>query len=404
MNNNIALLDYQYDFLKLNIPNAAMIAGVGTGKTLAIAYAVIHMVSSYPDTKGMIVANTYSQLVNSTLEPLFEVLKELNIPYRTNIAGKYIIINNTKIYVYSLEKYDNIRGIEVGWIFADELAYQKDKKAYDTIKTRLRCKHGPLIFRAFSTKNGFNWFYDLYSSPIKTNDYQVIEAQTIDNIFLPPQYLEDLLIDYGSIDAPMYRQEVLNEYVNLTEGSVYYGFNRDKHVQDCSLIPYKHVYIGVDFNIDSMSAVYCQYVDDTLYVCKEVSLTDANSNTFTLANKLQQDLAHCHYRSVIPDSTGKARKTSSAKTDHQILIDAGFKLDVTNNPRVRDRQNTVNRLFNLDKVIIDPSCKNLIRELETLASRDKEGSCVHVSVAFGYVSWRLAPLKTKQPKSITRAL
>lgn len=401
-NKTIQLLPYQMGFLNLECPNAALIASVGTGKTLTIAHSVVKYISEYPKSKGMIVSNTYSQLNNSTLGPLFELLDELSIPYKKNISGKYITVMNTKVYVYSLENFTNIRGVECGWILADELAFQKTKEAYDVIKTRLRCKHGPLYFRAFSTKNGFNWFYDLYASPTKAYGFEVIEAQTKDNQFLPPQYLDDLLLDYGSVDAPMYKQEVLNEYVNLTEGSVYYAFDREKHVMPVKLDKKKHLNIGLDFNIDRLSGVYAQMRGDILYVGNEVFTEQHNINTFDLADRLQLELFEYNFRSVIPDSTGKARKSSSSKSDHQILRDAGFKLEETTNPRIRDRQNAVNRLFNQGKLVIDPKCKELIKELETLSQRDDEGKVSHISVALGYIVWKLDPLqrKAKQARQI----
>jgi phage terminase large subunit len=399
----VDLLPYQYEFVQSDHHNLALLAGVGTGKTYALACFILRMVGQYPNAKGMIVANTHGQLVNATLTPLLQLCEELGIPYTTSYGTKRITIMKTTIYVYSLEKYENIRGIECGWIAADEFFLGKDKKAYDVIKTRLRDKNGPLLFRAISTKNGYNWGYDMYASPTKENDYKILEAQTGDNPYLPAQYMDDLLEDYGSAEAPMYRQEVLNEYVNLTSGSVYWSFDRNQHVVPTSLDKRIHTYIGVDFNIDLMSAIYCQQVGDTLHVCKEVSLTERDANTFTLAERLQRDLYEYPYRSVIPDSTGKARKTSSQKSDHQILKDAGFKLDVTTNPPIRDRQNAVNRLFNLKKIVIDPSCTRLIKELETLASRDTEGQVVHISVALGYIINKLAPVvRRKKPEMIQR--
>ena len=140
-----------------------------------------------------------------------------------------------------------------------------------------------------------------------------------------------------------------------------------------------------------------------LDTCFWSSLFESDANTFTLASRLQKELFHFPYRSIIPDSTGKARKTSSQKSDHQILKDAGFTLDVTTNPPIRDRQNALNRMFNLKKIVIDPSCTNLIKELETLASRDKEGEVAHISVALGYVIHKLFPVvQRKKPTMIQR--
>lgn len=404
-NNSLKLLPYQYDFVTNNSPNLAFIGAVATGKTEAIAFFILRMISEYPKTIGLLVSNTNSQLINSTLSSLTGVLDRLGIEYSTSLGvKKSITILGRKVLLYSLEKVDSIRGITVGWIVADELAFAKDKYCYDVIKTRMRCPKGPLFFRACSTKNGYNWFYDLYSSPTKTNNFQVIEAKTAQNTFLPKQFLEDLLEDYGSTDNPMYRQEVLNEYVNLTSGAVYYSFNRDKHVKDLIGDPRKHVYIGVDFNIDVLNAVFVQYINNTFYVVGSLHFKEEGANTFLLAEKLQEELKDYVFRSVIPDSTGRSRKTSSAKSDHEILRDAGFRVSYVTNPRIRDRQNAVNRCFYKDKLFIDSSCKELIRELETLSARDKEGSVAHISVALGYVINKLDPLRKPQTKSRSYSL
>ncbi len=234
----------------------------------------------------------------------------------------------------------------------------------------------------------------MYDNPAtKIQGYESINAQTSDNNFLPPQFVDDLLLDYGSVDNPMYKQEVLNEYVNMTAGAVYYGFNRDKHVKPVTLATAAHVYAGVDFNIDFLNGVYVQYVNGRIKVGKELHLEEMDANTFRLAEELGKDLIRFGSRSIVPDSTGKARKTSSVKSDHQILRDSGFRLEETTNPLIRDRQNAVNRLFNLDLIDIDPSCVNLISELETLSARDEEGKVSHIAVALGYVIWKLCPLK-----------
>lgn len=397
---DVDLLPQQYDMLTSQEPNVAFIGAVGTGKTLTLAYTLIAYIALYPKAKCMVVANTVSQLLNSTLSVIIEVLDELNIPHKTSLGvRKTITINGSTVYLYSLEKPDTIKGIEVSLILGDEFFLGKSKYAYDVIKTRLRGKHGPLYFRAFTTKNGFNWGYDLYASPTKTNNFKTIEMQTHDNPFLPDQFLEDLLDDYGSVEAPMYKQEVLNEYVNLTAGAVYYSFDRDVHVKPVKLDKTRHVYIGIDFNISVLNAVYVQYYDNTFYVTSELHHEENGANTFLLAEKLTEDLFDCPYRSVIPDSTGKARKTSSAKSDHQILRDAGFQIEPTHNPLIRDRQNAVNRAFHQGRIVIDPSATQLIKELETLASRDEEGKVVDISVAFGYVIWKLDPLRKPQSRS-----
>ena len=70
-----------------------------------------------------------------------------------------------------------------------------------------------------------------------------------------------------------------------------------------------------------------------------------------------------------PDPSGKARKTSSLHTDHQILVRAGYQLKVkTASPRITDSVNAVNKICE-GNLIIDPSCKGLITDLEQTVNK-----------------------------------
>ena len=97
---------------------------------------------------------------------------------------------------------------------------------------------------------------------------------------------------------------------------------------------------------------------------------------------------------VIPDSTGKNRKTSG-KSDHQILRENGFNVVPTRNPFVTDRVNNLNRLFTSDKIIIDPKCKKLIGDLEKVVWKNEkldqntDPLLTHVSDALGYGAYKL---------------
>jgi len=101
---------------------------------------------------------------------------------------------------------------------------------------------------------------------------------------------------------------------------------------------------------------------------------------------------------IIADSTYSNRKTSG-KSDKRILESAGFTCMTTRNPYVVDRVTNMNRLFAQDRVIIDPKCKKLIRDLEQVTFKDNgqlDGSnkeLTHISDALGYFCWRLSPIE-----------
>jgi phage terminase large subunit len=402
---NIDLLYYQHEFLTSKSKSALLLGGVGSGKSAAGAFFIINLIAAYPKIKILVVANTFSQLMNATVSTLINFLELCNISYNVVWSGarKRIEIGTGVVFLYSLERYDVIRGIEVGAIWGDEIAFAK-KESLPVIKGRLRQKGMPLIERYTSSPNGFNFIYDIYENKDgenKTDKTHLIRAKTKDNIFLPEDFYGSLLEDYGGIDNPLAQQELMGQFVNLQSGAIYWGFDRRINVQPVKLNKDFPVYVGQDFNIDQMANCYVQFIEGKFHVAQENILKYHGANTDNAASKIVKDLSQ--YNSiVIPDSTGKARKTSShGRTDIDILKSYGLEVMNTRNPFIRDRQNTLNIHFKKNDVIIDPSCKTLIKEIEILASRDKEGDNAHVSVGLGYVTNALKPLKVKKKSTFS---
>lgn len=392
---DVALLPAQKRLLQSKAKKTGMFGGIGTGKTRTLAYQAIDWVVHYPKARYMITANTHTQLLNATIPGVIGVLEELSIPYeiKKSTSDRMLIINGTKFLLYSLTNYEHIRGIEVGGILSDEIAFAK-RDAYDVMMGRLRDKKGPLMFRGFSSPNGFNWCYDEWGNIQPGQDRELVQAKTSDNIFLPEGYFEDLVEQYGGVENPLARQELFGEFVNLTAGQIYWGFDRDRHVKPTPPLKGAMTYIGQDFNVDPMSSVCVQHKDGIFRVYRENILYDSNS--YETAQFLVSNFAGRNF-CVIPDSTGRARKSSAVRgaTDLQIFRDHGIHILPSHNPLIRDRQNNVNVKFQKGQIQIDPSCKTLIKELETLSSRDKEGLISHAAVALGYVIHKLDPIKTR---------
>ena len=379
-----------------------MLGGIGTGKTFTGALWILQRALKYPNAKHMICANTYTQLMNASVVTLTDLLDELGVPYHKVLGGaqKYIKINDkTLIYLYSLEKYDNIRGIEVGSIWVDEGAFSREE-AYKVIKGRLRSRkvdnnHQMLIT---TSPNGFNWVWKKFEGKdgvLSTKDVMLVRARTDDNIFLPDGYYEMLLEEYGGPDSPLAKQELFGHFVSLQSGAIYWAFNREHNVKTCEIDSRFPVYVGMDFNIDEMNAVLMQYIGNKFYVCDRIRLTHSHANTYDMAQYLVKHYAKKYRLRIIPDSTGSSRKTSAinSQSDHQILTAHGLEVLPSKNPFIRNRQNNVNMHFKAKALVIDPKLNDLILEIESVNGRDKEGNVSHAAVSMGYVLWHLNPLK-----------
>jgi hypothetical protein len=405
MHSEFSLLSGQKEFLLSESKKAFLLAGIGFGKSTIGSHFSINMFSKYPKSKGLITANTYSQLINATVENLVCELDACGIPHKLSLGGskKHIKVGNTKAYLYSLEKPNTIRGIQTGWWWSDESAFAK-KEAIQICRGRLRDKNGPLYERHTSSPNGFNWAYDEFENKDginRTDKLHLIRGITKDNIFLPDGYYESLLEDYGGPDNPLAKQELFGQFTNLQEGAIYWAFDRDINVKKVEPNKEHIVYACQDFNVNNMEGCYFQYIDGQIRVFKESILKHHGANTDTAASTIKTDLVNKGYRvKVVPDSTGKAKKSSSSGvSDIEILKSYGLDVVDTENPFIRDRQNSTNIGFKKNKVVVDPSCKELIKEIETLSSRDKEGDKAHVSVALGYGVWHLMPLLPPRGKS-----
>lgn len=393
----INLLPAQYDILTSNAPIGAIVAGIGYGKSFTLAHFVLEQVTNYPRVNGLIVANTYTQLSNATIPAITGLLTELGIEFELVLSGpkKRISFLETTCFIYSLENFDIIRGIEVGWLACDEAAFSK-REAIDVCFGRLRHKEGSLKARFFSSPKGFNWFYDFCTS----NHVELFKGRTKDNINLPKDYYKQLVELYGGEDSPLARQELFGEFVNIGSGAVYYAFSRDKHVGTLQYNLNLPIYIGADFNIQNMNYTAIQLTTSGFNVIEAVNLKDQNANTFNMAQELWSKYGPRAV--VIPDSTANARKTSAEAgvTDIRILKSIGLNVLDTKNPRIKDRHNTVNSLFLRGRIKINNSCINLIKELESLCNDEDEGSVSHAAVTLGYVCHKLEPLKLNNTKEI----
>jgi phage terminase large subunit len=366
--------------------------GLGSGKTHGGALWAMLMVLSYPNTKGLITANSYSQLKKATLVTFFKLLDESGIQYKyksqDGIIDVFVGDRIAQVYCISMEKYDFLRGIEVGWAWSDECAFYREE-AFDVLMGRIRDRRGTCQWKGTTTPNGYNWLYTKFvQSPLDSS--AVITARTTDNLEnLSDHYYKNLV---GSYDSKLARQELNGEFVNLSSGKVYYAFDREKHVKDFKRLRGTQTIFGIDFNVDPLCGVYGYIINDHLYIFDELYLRD--SNTFEAAKETRR--RYQEIIEVIPDATGARRQSSQAsgKTDHEILRRTpGFQVAKVLNPPVKDRLNNINRLFYHHKITIHPSCKYLIADLEQLVHENKDPELSHISDALGYVAWKKFPLQ-----------
>ena len=393
---NIGLSPAQMSFLSETAEYTLFCGGLGSGKTHAGALWAIYMALNNPQTTGIITANSYSQLKKATLSKVFELLDEMKIKFEYKMHDGVLLIgpDKAKVYALSMEKYDLLRGIEFGWGWGDECAFYKEE-AYQVLIGRIRDPKGPCQWKGTTTPNGFNWLYERFvMKPPKSS--AVVYSKTTDNLkHIKATYVDDLREQY---DTKLAQQELDGQFINLTSGKVYYNFDRHEHTKSLNDNG-EYLFVGLDFNVHPLCGVYCNVVGDKIHFFGELYQED--SNTFKASKEILTTFPD-RFINIVCDETGNRRKTSSPNTDHEILKRAGLNVLKFKNPAVKDRDNNVNRLFEQGRIVIDPSCKVLIKNLEQLVYDNKDDMLGHITDAMAYICWHIFPLRKPKRTATTR--
>ena len=375
----------QYAFLKSKAKQASICSGLGGGKSFILVLSqLVNEVFRYPDAKHCFAALSYAQLRDTSI-PLFEMfLTEIGVPFTFKASDKKFIINGkTELLMRSEDVADRMRSVEIGSLHCEELAYWQEKN-FKTFLGRLRDKRGSMRMRAATTPNGLNWFYRYFVED-KKEGRELCRTSTKDNKHLPDEYIE-MLID--SYDDELLEQELEGGFINIGATKTYYKFDRKKHVKDL----YKEnknkiTAIGMDFNVNPMTAA-CGFIEnDCVYITDEIYLK--NSNTHKIKDTILQRYGDAPL--IIPDATGKARKTAAVRSDHDILREV-FEVARVRNPARKDRFNCVNNLLGKGRLFIDKRCVKLINDLEKFCDDGSDESLGHISDALGYLCWYYFPI------------
>jgi hypothetical protein len=230
---------------------------------------------------------------------------------------------------------------------------------------------------------------------------RVVEATYRDNPFLPPEMLEEAEDD-RRVDPDMYEHVWGGGYFLGGSGRVYSSFlakpwpegNMDEGIEDTG----GDLLVGIDFNVDPMSAVVAVRAVDECLVLDSMEIR--GSNTAELADEVKERYPDRRYIAC-PDPSGNQRKSSApvGQTDFTILKRAGFEVRAPSAaPPVKDRINNTNDMLFEKKsgrrrCRLHPDAKALRTGLANLVykegtSQPEKGRYDHVTDALGYLLWQ----------------
>ena len=317
-------------------------------------------------------------------------INETNLSIKIKKTGSIISLKGC-------ENYDSLRGVGLDFLILDEFADIDEKAWTEVLRASVADTQGDVLMCG-SPKGFGNWSYRMYEKGKRDKEWDSFQFTTLQGGMVPAEEIEQAKQD---IDIRTFRQEFEGTFENYA-GAVYYNFHAVDNVKEKKIDWQKPLHIGLDFNVDPMSACVAQIDRDKIHFVDEIVIY--SSNTDEMVQEIRDRYGTKTRIFVYPDPACRQRKTSAGgRTDLTILQNAGFsvKCKLKHSP-IRDRVNAVNsRLKSADGkrfIFISPSCKIMIKGLQRQIYKentnipDKEEGYDHMNDAIGYLTEIVKPL------------
>lgn len=361
---HIKLTKPQIEYIETSAKFPAMVAGFGAGKTEAAVFRSIFGLirtanaceEGFKPIRGFY-APTFD-LIRVIAWPRFEsVLEKLGIPYRLQKSplNRIIIEGIGEILFRSMENPSRIIGYEHCDADVDELDTLKTEDAQEVWRMVLarnrqyKTDGSPNTIGVTTTPEGFKFVYQSWKQDPKEG-YEIIQAPTASNPYLPEGYIQTLKDMYPANLLEAYLE---GQFVNLQSGTVYSSYDRKVCRSDETVLSGEPLYIGCDFNVMNQAATIFVQRGDVWHAVDELcKLRDTPDMIDAIRDKYQSK-GHAVY--IYPDASGAATKSVNASvSDLALLEQAGFNIRANKaNPRIRDRVAAMNAALEMGKVKIN---------------------------------------------------
>ena len=400
----VELLQHQVDFVEdITTPFLGFVGGYRSGKTFSLCYKALYL-ASLNDMDGALLEPTHGMITKVLIPTMSEILYELEIPFVLNKSDGFFDIEmgdyKKRIWLLSAENYSRAAGMSLSWFGIDEIDTMKLNIAEASWKMMISRLTSGDYMQAFSTSTpeGFNFLYKFFEEDA-ADDRRLLRADTRDNPFISEDYVTNL----QSTHTPKQCEAYLSGYfVNMTDGNVYYQFDRDLHDTSKTIaqFPNKTLLVGQDFNVNNCASTISIIDNNMVYTLDEIY---GARDTYDVIAKIKKKYPG---RRVImfPDASGND-SFKTAISDVAIFKQAGFEVRTkSKNPFIKDRVAAVNSKF-LNSVgtigifINTAQCPHLTKTLEQQgydkSSPDKSTGLDHMGDAFGYFIWYNYPIVGK---------
>ncbi len=365
--------------------------GFGSGKTWAGSLLGVLLALKFPGIMGLVGAQTYSLVRDTTLSSYFEHLENFGMKpgkdYFYNKSEQNLEFKNgSRILFRHFDEPNRLKSLNLGFVEIEEMSdipFETFKMLLGRMRQHVLPSWKGFKYRVFGHTNPESrkgWIYKTFVASKRPN-FRLIQAASTENIHLPRAFLENMKNLY---DENYYKMNVLGHFDDSSNNLVVKNFETE-NLQKISYRGDLPLHITCDFNVDPMCWILAFKDADRAYFFDEIILE--NATTVQACEEFARRYGGHLGRIVINgDASGDNRSCTSEYTNYVLMrrcfSNLGFRrVDIEIrpfNPPIKNRisafncliksQNAIRRLF------IDPRCEKLLYNIENLKYR--EGSSI----------------------------
>lgn len=384
------LLKAQREFLeiphKYKLDVAVYQGGYGSGKTFAGSLLGILLALKFPGIRGLVGAQTYTLVRDTTLQSYFEHLENMEFKDGTDFEWssslqKITFKNGSEILFRHFDEPNKLKSLNLGFVEIEEMSdipYETFKMLISRMRQTPNPKWKNFTYRIFAHTNPEmqrGWVYKTFIETKRPN-YRLISAPTTQNIYLPEGFCDELKKLY---DKEYYEVFVLAKNGNFNSGLVVKDFT-DENIHEIKYCPEMDLHISCDFNVDPMAWVLAHKTEDKVFYFDEIVL----ENTTTEKACLEFIHRYPNHKGRIiinGDASGDNRSCTSEYTNYVIikktLLKYGYDVDIKIkpfNPPIKNRIAAFNaKVRSADGEIclfVDKKCEKLLYNIYNLKYRE----------------------------------
>lgn len=360
--------------------------GYGSGKTFCGSLLGILLALKYPGITGLVGAQTYPLVRDTTLKTYLEHLDDMNFKINTHYEfktaeSKLIFKNGSEILFRHMQEPNKLKSLNLGFIELEEMS-DIPESTFKMLLGRLRQTIKPewetkgFQYRLFGHTNpepAKGWIYKYFVEE-KQENYRLIQAPTTQNKFLAADFVDSLKAAY---DEQYYRINVLGEFGDYTSGLVVKGFTSD-NIKELHYQPDLPLHLTWDFNVDPMSCICAHKTKDKVFYFDEFILENTSTQR-TIDAVIERYPNHKGDIIINGDASGDNRSTQSEVSNYIIIKkalqrhypDNNIKVHLRSfNPPIKNRIAAFNAMVcnhnGERRILIDKRCQKLIYNIHNL--------------------------------------